>query len=85
MPLTPGSDEDVSEARPHAEGVHMRVLEQEQAAHRARFVERPLQDMVSRVADVPEPADAHPPEAVPSRSQSCDSMTRASSCRKAEA
>ena len=75
------------EARPHAEGVHVRVLEEEQVLHPGRFVEGPLQDVGVPVADAPEPADAQLPAGgvQSSASQSRDSMTRASSRRKADA
>ena len=65
----------------------MRVLEEEQVLHPARFVESPLQDVGVPVADAPEPADVQLPAGgvQSSASQSRDSMTRASSCKNAEA
>ena len=54
-----GVDEDVLGLGPHAERVHVRVLEQEQVLARVRALDkRLLQHVRVPVADAPEPADA---------------------------
>jgi len=71
----------------HAEGVHMRVLEQEQVLRATRFAQSSLEDIGVPVPDAAEPPDAQLPStrAQSSASQSRDSMTRASSCRNPDA
>ncbi len=81
-----GIDEDVLGPRPNPEGVHMRVLQQEQVLGPAG-AKGVLEGEGVPVANAPEPADVKltPDLAQSSASQSCDSMPVAKARRKAEA